>query len=57
MISYLVPLSNLRLMTLEKVKNHIKRKDVYSNEILQKEEEIPIEEKLKIKKILMAEII
>lgn len=57
MNSYLVSLSNLRLMTLEKVKNHIKRIDVYSNEIIQKEEEIPIEEKLKIKKILMAEII
>ena len=57
MSSYLISLFNLRLMTLEKVRNHIERIDVYSNEILQIEEEIPIEEKLKIKKILMAEII
>lgn len=54
---YLVSLCDLRSMTLEKVKNHNKRKDIYSNKILQREEEIPVEEKLKIKKILMAEII
>lgn len=44
-------------MTLEKVKNHSKREDIYSNQILQEEKEITIDEKLKIKNILMAEII
>ena len=44
-------------MTLEKVKSHSEREDIYSNEILQNEEQIPIDDKLVIRKILMAEIV
>ncbi|MFX1314808.1 MAG: hypothetical protein ACFE9T_03025 [Promethearchaeota archaeon] len=43
-------------MTLEKVKEHKNREDLFANEVLQKSHEVDFKDKLIIKEILIDEI-
>ncbi|MFX1409810.1 MAG: hypothetical protein ACFFA6_05635 [Promethearchaeota archaeon] len=43
-------------MTLEKVKNHKYREDLFSNEVLQKGYKVDFKDKLIIKEILIEEV-